>query len=137
VFRDEAERIATIQCKKQKDGDLFKDAEFKLYAQDLDPDADGEMQQSLVAWHLGTDAEKSAARAEEAAAGRTGRNHTLLQLLDSCNTEDSLRKAFYLQLEGLDHEAKKKAYQRARAKAIDSGLMDIAAGQIIDKRPGR
>jgi hypothetical protein len=134
VFRDAKEMIATVSCVKQKDGDLFSDAEFRLSVQQLGLDDDGDPVTSLVARHLSTDAERQQARQDEASAGRAGRNWTLLSLLDSCHEENSLRKSFYELLEGLDQEAKKKAYQRAKAKAIADGHMDVIDGRIIDKR---
>ena len=134
VFRDEKEMIATVQCKKQKDGELFADAEFRMTVQQLGLDDDGDAVTSLVARHLSTDEERQAAREEEATAGRAGRKQTLLTLLDKCTEESSLRRAFYELLDGLDAEAKKKAYQRAKAAAINGGFMDVVEGRIIDKR---
>ena len=134
VFRDAKEMIATVSCVKQKDGELFPDAEFRLSVQQLGWDDDGDAVTSLVARHLSTKEEQQQARQEEAAAGRGGRNWTLLGLLDTCTEESSLRRAFYELLEGLDPEAKKKAYQRAKAKAIADGQMDVVEGRIIDKR---
>jgi hypothetical protein len=137
VFRDEKEMIATVQCKKQKDGELFADAEFRLTPVTLGLDADNDAVTSLVARHMSTEEERQAARAEEASAGRAGRKQTLLTLLDKCTEESSLRRAFYELLEGLDAEAKKKAYQRAKAAAINGGFMDVVEGRIIDKRGGK
>jgi hypothetical protein len=137
AFRDEKEMIATLQCKKQKDGELFKDAEFKLNVMSLGKDDDGDDVTSLVAWHLGTQSEREAARAEEASAGRGGRNQAFLGLLGSCTEEKSLRRAYYELLGDLDQDAKKKAYQRARAWAIEAGYMDVAQGYVIDKRAGK
>ena len=134
VFRDEKEMIATVQCKKQKDGELFADAEFALHSVLLGHDDDNDPITSLVAHHLSTAEEREQARVAEASAGRAGRRYTLLSLLDRCTEETSLRRAFYELLEGLDVEAKKKAYQRARAAAINDGKMDIIEGRIIDKR---
>jgi KaiC/GvpD/RAD55 family RecA-like ATPase len=134
VFRDAKEMIATVSCVKQKDGELFADAEFRLSVQQLGMDDDGDPVTSLVARHLGTEQERQQARQEEANAGRAGRNWTLLSLLDTCTDESSLRRAFYELLQGLDSEAKKKAYQRAKAKAISDGHMDVVEGMVIDKR---
>jgi hypothetical protein len=66
-----------------------------------------------------------------------GRNHQFLQLLDSYNEERSLRRAFYEFLEGLDAEAKRKAYFRARTAAIEGGYMDVVEGMVIDKRKAK
>ena len=136
VFRDEKERIATVQCKKQKDGDLFADADFKMVPVTLGQDADGDEVTSLVAWHLANDQERAEARQEEVKAGRAGHGYTFASLLDSCTEESSLRRAFYELLEGLSDEAKKKAYQRAKARAINEGLMRIVEGKVFDCRKG-
>lgn len=136
VFRDQKERIATLQCNKQKDGDLFADAEFAMSVEVLGADADGDEITSLVARHLATDEERAAARQAEVNAGRAGHGYTFQSLLDKYHEETSLRRAFYEMLEGLSDEAKKKAYQRAKAKAINDGLMDVVEGKIIDRRKG-
>ena len=134
AFRDEKEMIATLQSKKQKDGELFADAHFQLTKVGLGLDADGDAVNSLVARHLGTAEEVQRARDEEAGAGRGGRNHAFLRLLDDCTEERSLRRAFYELLGGLDGDAKKKAYYRARDWAIKAGKMDIVEGMVVDKR---
>jgi hypothetical protein len=137
VFRDEKEMIGTLACVKQKDGELFGDADFRMLKVLLDKDDDGDDRTSLVAWHLGTEAERESARAEEAQAGRVGRNQVFLRLLDSCTNERSLRKAYGEMLGDIDSESKRRAYFRARKWAIDAGYMDIAGGEIIDKRGAR
>jgi len=134
VYRDEKEMLATLQCKKQKDGELFKDAHFSMASVSLGKDRDGDDVTSLVARHLTGQDELQRAQAAEAAAGRTGRNQTLISLLDTCTVEKSLRRAFYETLGDLDPDAKKKAYYRARDAAISAGLMDVADGQVFDLR---
>jgi hypothetical protein len=119
------------------DGDLFADAEFRMSPVVLGQDADGDELTSLVAWHLATDLERAQARQDEVNAGRAGHGYTFQSLLDTCTEEASLRRAFYAMLEGLSDEAKKKAYQRAKARAINDGLMDIVEGKIIDRRKGQ
>jgi hypothetical protein len=136
VFRDAKEMIATVSCVKQKDGDLFSDAEFRLSVQQLGLDDEGDPVTSLVARHLSTDEERRQARQEESNAGRAVHGYTFQSLLDKCTEESSLRREFYALLEGLSDEAKKKAYQRAKARAINDGLMDIVEGKIIDRRGG-
>jgi hypothetical protein len=118
VYRDEKEMMATLGCVKQKDGDLFRDAVFKLTVTPLGHDADGDVVTSLVARHLGTDDEVQQARQEEAVAGRGGRNAALVGLVTNGMPEKDLRRAFYEQLAGLDADAKKKAYYRARDRAM-------------------
>jgi hypothetical protein len=134
AFRDEKEMIATLQCKKQKDGELFKDAEFQLTTVTLGMDEDNEPVTSLVARHLGNDEERKRAREEEARAGRSGRNQSFIGLLDSCHEEKTLRRAYYELLGNIDADAKKKAYYRARDWAVQAGHMELAQGFVIDLR---
>jgi hypothetical protein len=124
-----------VQCKKQKDGELFADAEFRMTVQQLGHDDDGDAITSLVARHLSTEEERERAHADEVAAGRVGRNQALLTLLSSCTEEKSLRRAYY-ELLGvtLNTEAKNKAYHRALAEAKKSGhISDIIEGRIITR----
>jgi len=134
VFRDEKEMIARLTCQKQKDGDPLQDHEFKLHQVALDPDEDNEATSSLVAWHLSNREEADDAHEAEAAAGRSGRDTQFMALVQGGIDEFKLRKAFYEQHGDLDYEAKKKAYFRARRKAMDAGLIDIAEGVVIDLR---
>ncbi len=136
VFRDEKEMLATVTCIKQKDGEVMSDATFSLSVQDLGCDDDGDKVTSLVARHLSTAEEVEQARLAEQAAGRGGRNMALMGLVQNGMEERNLRKAFYELLEGLDAEAKKKAYYRAKAAAIDAKHLDIAQGIVIDLRAG-
>ena len=136
VYRDEKEMMATLGCVKQKDGDLFRDAVFKLTVTPLGHDADGDVVTSLVARHLGTDDEVQQARQEEAVAGRGGRNAALVGLVTNGMPEKDLRRAFYEQLAGLDGDAKKKAYYRARDRAMADRLIEVAEGFVIDLRKG-
>ncbi len=136
VFRDEKEMLATLTSVKQKDGELMSDATFSLTVQDLGPDADGDKVTSLVARHLSSAEEVEHARLAEQAAGRGGRNMALMGLVQNGMEERNLRKAFYELLEGLDAEAKKKAYYRAKSAAIDAKYLDMAQGIVIDLRAG-
>lgn len=137
AFRDEKEMIATVVCKKQKDGDLFGDASFRLDVVELGRDEDNDLVTSLVARHISTAEELAKARADEAAAGRGGRNHAFLALLDDCIEEKSLRRAYYELLGPIAQAAKKKAYARAKAWAIDAGYMELIEGRVIDRRGAR
>jgi hypothetical protein len=58
---------------KQKDGELFSDANFRMHVQDLGLDEDGDKLTSLVARHLSSPEEVEEARLAEQAAGRGGR----------------------------------------------------------------
>jgi AAA domain/DnaB-like helicase N terminal domain len=136
VFRDEKEMLATVTSVKQKDGEIQGDAVFSLAVVDLGFDDDNDKITSLVARHLSTPEEIEQARHTEQAAGRGGRNSAFMALVCNGMDERALRKAFYELLEGLDSEAKKKAFFRAKTAAIDGGLIEITQGLVIDLRPG-
>jgi hypothetical protein len=135
-FRDEKEMLATVSSVKQKDGELFADATFAMTVTDLGVDDDGDKLTSLVARHLSGAEEIKQAKLVEDAAGRGGRGSALLALVSNGMEERTLRKAFYELLEGLDAEAKKKAYYRAKQAAIDARQIEVAQGTIIDLRAG-
>ena len=137
VFRDEKEMLATVTSVKQKDGELFADATFALTVVDLGPDEDGDPITSLVARHLSTADEVEHARLREQAAGRGGRNSAFLGLCENGMDERSLRKAYYELLDGLDAEAKKKAFFRAKQWAQDSGHIEIAQGIVMVRKGAR
>lgn len=136
VFRDEKEMLATVTCVKQKDGEVMSDAMFSLTVQGLGLDDDGDKLTSLVARHLSSAEEVEQAKLAEQAAGRGGRNMALMGLVQNGMEERNLRKAFYELLEGLDAEAKKKAYYRAKSAAIDAKYLDVVQGIVIDLRAG-
>lgn len=136
VFRDEKEMLATLTSVKQKDGELMSDATFALNVVDLGVDEDGDKLTSLVARHLSSAEEVEQARLSEQAAGRGGRNSALMALVSNGMDERGLRKAFYELLEGLDAEAKKKAYFRAKSAAVDGKQIEIVQGLVIDLRAG-
>lgn len=134
AWRDEKEMLATLSCVKQKDGELFDDATFAVNVVDLGLDEDGDKITSLVARHLSTSEEVERARLAEQAAGRGGRATSLVGLAQNGMAERDLRKAFYELLDGLDAEAKKKAYQRARKTALDSGYFEVVEGFVVIHR---
>jgi hypothetical protein len=134
VFRDEREMMATVSCVKQKDGELFDDAMFSLAVRELGVDDDGDKITSLVARHLGTLDDVQAAIEAEASAGRAGRQHVFMSLVQSGMAEKELRKLFYDTLPDLDAEARRKAYGRARKLAEQRGEMEVAQGFVIDLR---
>lgn len=136
VFRDEKEMLATVTSVKQKDGELMSDATFALTVVELGLDADGDKITSLVARHLSSPEEVEQARLSEQAAGRGGRNMALMGLVSNGMDERNLRKAFYELLEGVEADAKRKAYYRARQAAVDAGYIEVAQGSVIDLRPG-
>jgi hypothetical protein len=131
VFRDEREMLATLTCLKQKDGDTLKDQTFSLAVHDLGNDSDGDPVTSLVARHLTSAEDVQDAMETERKAGRSGHRMRFLQLAQNGSKEADLRSAFYRDC-GLDTpEARKKAYQRARDWAVESGFVDIAEGYVI------
>ena len=136
VFRDEKEMLATVTSVKQKDGELMSDCTFSLTVVDLGVDDDGDKITSLVARHLSSAEEVEQAKLAEQAAGRGGRNTALLQLVHNGMEERNLRKAFYELLEGLDAEAKKKAFFRAKQAAVDAKQIEVVQGLVIDLRAG-
>ena len=131
VHRDEKEMLATVSCIKQKDGELFDDAVFKLTVHELGFDEDGDKITSLVARHLGTEEAVQAARQEEARMGRGGRQHAFMELVDNGMAERDLRRAFYELLPELDAEAKRKAYGRAKAQAMKAGEFEVVQGIVV------
>jgi len=137
VFRDEREMLATVSCVKQKDGELFDDAVFQLTVSELGVDEDGDRITSLVARNLSSAEEREEAQRAEADAGRGGRNHMFTRLIHSGMPEHELRKAFYEDLGDMETDSKKKAYQRCRKWAIETGLIDIAEHIVIDLRKPR
>ena len=134
VHRDEREMLATVGCSKQKDGELFDDALFALSVYELGHDDDGDKVTSLVARHLGADDDVQQAREAEALAGRGGRQHAFLTLVQNGMAEKELRKIFYDTLVDLDAEAKRKAYGRARKQAEMRQEIEVANGFVIDLR---
>jgi hypothetical protein len=134
VFRDEREMLATVSCVKQKDGELFDDAVFKLTVEQLGFDEDNDKVTSLVARHLGTQDAIQDALADEAAAGRAGRQSTFMSLVQNGMPEKELRKLFYDTLVDLDAEARRKAYGRERKRAEQRGDFEVAEGFILDLR---
>lgn len=131
VHRDEKEMIATLSNLKQKDGDTFQDTTFSLSPYKLGTDADGDEVRSLVARHIASADDLHQAMQAEKRAGRGGNNHLLLSLLQNGSLESEVRTEFMKQCNGDNPEARKKAYQRAKAALIQGGLMDVAEGYIV------
>jgi hypothetical protein len=134
VHRDEKEMLATVTCIKQKDGELFEDATFSLTVSELGLDEDGDRITSLVAWHLSTEDEIMRAQQGEQAAGRGGRQHLLMSLVQQGMEEKALRKAFYDELGVADPDVRKKAFYRARDAAIRQHQIEVCEGVVIDLR---
>lgn len=135
--RDEKEMLATLSCLKQKDDEPFADQTFGVRVFELGTDPDGDAITSLVARHLSTEKEIREAIVGEQAAGRSGRAQILLGLVQTGVAEKDLRHAFYRELGGIDADAKKKAFYRARDWAVQHGLIEVAQGTVIDLRGQR
>ena len=130
VYRDEKEMLATVECAKQKDGELFDPITFSLKVVELKKDEDGDPITSLVAKTMKSADEVVSYMAHEAERGRGGRNHLFLELALNGTEEKKVRAVFYEAIDG-DGEAKRKAYFRARKWAISAGLIDVAEGYVI------
>lgn len=130
VFRDEKEMLATVECVKQKDGEMPDPVSFSMRVCELQPDEDGDMITSLVATSIGGTQQVLGFMAHEASRGRGGKNHLFLELAHSGIEEKKLRTLFYESIDG-DSEAKRQAYWRAKSWALKSGLVEIAQGFVI------
>jgi hypothetical protein len=137
VSRDEKEMLATVNCLKQKDGELFDDATFSMKVEPLGQDEDGDPVTSLVAYHLSSEDEIMRAQQGEQAAGRGGRQQILMSLVRDAVEEKVLRKAFYDELGITDADVRKKAYYRARDAAVRQKLIEVVEGYVRDLRKGR
>jgi hypothetical protein len=131
VYRDEKEMLATMECAKQKDGDLLEPVSFAMKVIDLDHDEDGDPITSLVATGIAGKNAVLDLMEHEAQRGRGGANHRLLELAHNGIEEKKLRTLFYESMDDRDPEAKRKAYYRARSWAIANGLIEIAQGVVI------
>lgn len=126
VFRDEAQMLATMECHKQKDGELFEPVSFALASRTLGHDEDGEAINSLSARALGSE-QLAEQMLQQAQAGRPGRTHLLMQLVQNGMPEKELRKAFYEVLTDItDIDKKKVAFYRARDSEVFKQHFEIA-----------
>lgn len=130
VFRDEKEMLATLECAKQKDGELLDPTSFTLKVVELAVDEDGDPITSLVATGLHDTGDVVKFMEHEAERGRGGRNHLFLDLALNGIEEKKLRVLFYESLDG-DAEVKRKAYFRAKKWAVNAGLIEVAQGVVI------
>ena len=130
VFRDEKEMLATLECVKQKDGDLMKPTGFAMNVIDLATDDDGDPITSLVATGITDPSKVVDVMEHEASRGRGGRNHLFLELAINGIEEKKLRTLFLESLDG-DADAKRQAYSRARRWAIAAGIVEITQGTVI------
>jgi hypothetical protein len=91
VFRDEKEMLATVECVKQKDGELIEPVTFSMRVTELAKDEDGDPITSLVASAVGSTVDIVDAMKHEAQRGRGGRNHLFLDLAQNGIEEKKLR----------------------------------------------
>lgn len=136
VFRDETEMMATLTCAKQKDGEAFKDVTFRVAMHELGIDQDGDKVTSLVARHLSNAEDVQEAMEAEGKAGRGGHNHLLLSLLQNGQKESELRTVFYGECGKETADARRQAYHRAKAWAVQTGRMEVAQGVVITTKAG-
>lgn len=130
VFRDEKEMLATLECVKQKDGELIDPVSFSLQVKELEIDDDGDPITSLVASAMTEQGQVLDLMQHEAQRGRGGKNQLFLELAMNGIEEKKVRQSFYDAVDG-DAESKRKAYYRARSWAIKAGVMEIAEGYVI------
>jgi len=139
VFRDEKEMLATVECHKQKDGELFEDRPFSMTRVVLGHDEDGEEISSLCAAYVDGVQALVEHKQAEAKAGRGGRDQLLFDVLETGMTERDARMAFYKVLPpDMDAHNRKVAYYRARDALIQQGRVDIgqmtgAKGVVADR----
>jgi len=129
-FRDEKEMLATVECHKQKDGELCAEASFALSVVELGKDEDGDAITSLVAARVGDTTEVLDLMRHEASRGRGGHKNLFLELAYNGAEEKKVRAAFADAIEG-DAEAKRKGYYRARKWAMEAGIVEIAEGFVL------
>lgn len=133
VFRDEKDLICTVECVKQKDGDLFEPVMFELASQVVGVDDDGEEVRSLAARQLSDATAMQDALAENKRRGRPpGGLATFLNVVQSGAAWTAVRLAFYGELGGdKSTEAKERAWRRAVAQAKAMGFVEIANGEFL------
>lgn len=133
VFREESEMIATLTCLKQKEEDKFKDQTFDLSLHEIGRDEDNEAITSLAARHIsGEDQAKALLR--ESNEGRSTHLSVMQSIAREGMLESELRKEFYKTLpETASHDTRKKAFSRARDKAVAAGVfvIDQAGGNVV------
>jgi len=131
VFRDQQEMLATVECVKQKDGELFKDIPFAMRSEQVGTDEDGDPVRSLVAAQVVDNEEVIELMQQEASKGRGGRNQLLLSLVQNGCQESDLRREFYNQVDLASSEAKRQAYHRCLGWAKKSGYLEVAQGLVV------
>lgn len=128
-FRDEKEMLATVECVKQKDGELMESTSFTLKVIDLAVDEDGDPIRSLVARQI-ANGQVVEAMHHEAERGRGGRNNLFLELALHGIEESKLRTLFLEAVDG-DANAKRQAYFRSKKWAVSRRLVEFAQGIVL------
>lgn len=131
VFRDEKEMLATMECARQKDGDLFEPVNFSMSVQPVAKDEDGETISSLVATHINSAKQLLESVAKEGNAGRVGHNGLIMRLAYNGIPEKELRFAFYENLNGKEPDAKRQAWYRALRWAVENRLLEVSQGVVM------
>jgi len=124
-FREEKQLLANLECHKQKDGELFDPVSFDLVSHQLGFDEDGDAINSLVAKHINSAEELLSAKSREVSSLRGGKTRALLDIAHNGMSEKELRYEFYKSLLDMDPEAKRKAFNRAKAAAVDAGFIEM------------
>jgi hypothetical protein len=103
-----------------------------LTRQVLGRDEDGDEISSLVACH----ADSVEAVLETARTKRESSIARFLEAVGDGRPEGEVRKAFYSSMEDATPDARKKAYQRARAAALNCGLVTVQGDWISRSEAG-
>lgn len=89
----------------------------------------------MVARHLTSAEEVSDAMEAEAKAGRGGKNHVFMGLVQNGMKANELRKLFMDECSGMAEEARRQAWHRAKSWAVSKGFIEIAQGVVITTKP--
>jgi hypothetical protein len=104
---------------------LFDPVSFDLVSHQLGFDEDGDAINSLVAKHINSAEELLSAKSREVSSLRGGKTRALLDIAHNGMSEKELRYEFYKSLLDMDPEAKRKAFNRAKAAAVDAGFIEM------------
>ena len=123
VSRTKGERIAILECTKQKDCDLWPPVNFHASKIDLGQDSDGDPLSSLSAAHITDPAELVAA----VEAAPSGHKAIFLSIAALGLPTKEARSRFYDD-HGGDSESRKKAWNRCKAWALAANLVTEQGG---------
>lgn len=128
VHHDKEGRLTTLECLKQKDGEVIKDTLFQMRQIELGRDEDGDPITSLVPDHL-----SDPRLAAQLSAG-TGARKVFLRIAERGMSIKAARAEFYESLDG-SPEALKKSWQRCLSWAIESGFASDHSGKLVCLQP--